>query len=98
VPFSRGRVSWRRNSLGAISSCRHVGDAAVLRGVRYRVVGAAASLPPAPDRGAPAGNHPRAWAVPIGLLVLLYAVSFLSLPPVEAALHERLVGLGWIDR
>jgi hypothetical protein len=42
-------------------------------------------------------TRPRAWAVPIGLLVVLYALSFLSLPAVEVALHKRAVGLGWID-
>jgi DoxX-like family len=42
-------------------------------------------------------TRPRAWAVPIGLLIVLYAVSFLSLPAVEDSLHERAVELGWID-
>jgi DoxX-like family len=41
-------------------------------------------------------TRPRAWAVPIVLLVVLYAVSFLSLPAVEEPLHERAVELGWI--
>jgi hypothetical protein len=39
----------------------------------------------------------RAWAVPIGLLVVLYAVSFLTLPAVEVFMHEHAVELGWID-
>jgi hypothetical protein len=43
------------------------------------------------------GTRPRAWAVPIVLLVVLYAVSFLSLPAIEEPLHERAVELGWID-
>jgi DoxX-like family len=42
-------------------------------------------------------TRPRAWAVPIVLLVVLYAVSFLSLPAIEEPLHERAVELGWID-
>lgn len=42
-------------------------------------------------------TRPRAWAVPIGLLVVMYAVSFVSLPPIEVALHKRAVKLGWID-
>lgn len=42
-------------------------------------------------------TRPRAWAVPIGLLAVLYAVSFLTLPALEAPLHERAVELGWID-
>ena len=41
-------------------------------------------------------TRPRAWAVLIGLLVVLYAVSFLTLPRVEAAFHKRAVELGWI--
>jgi hypothetical protein len=43
-------------------------------------------------------TRPRAWAVPIGLLVVLYAVSVLSLPAVEEPLHQRAVELGWIDK
>jgi hypothetical protein len=42
-------------------------------------------------------TRPRAWAVPIALLVVLYAVSFLTLPAVEGPLHERAVELGWIN-
>jgi hypothetical protein len=30
------------------------------------------------------------------LLVVLYAVSFLTLPAVEHVMHERAVELGWI--
>lgn len=41
--------------------------------------------------------RPRAWVVPIGLLVVLYAVSFLSLPAAEDSFHDRAVDLGWID-
>jgi hypothetical protein len=40
--------------------------------------------------------RPRAWVVPIALLVVLYAVSFLSLPALEEPLHQRAVELGWI--
>jgi hypothetical protein len=43
-------------------------------------------------------TRPRAWAVTIGLLVVLYVVSFLTLPRVEVILHERAVKLGWIAR
>ena len=57
------------------------------------------------DRPADAGQNgagppetrPRAWAVPIGLLVVLYAVSFLTLPAAEAMTHEWAVENGWID-
>jgi DoxX-like protein len=57
------------------------------------------------DRPADAGQNEagptvarhRAWAAPIGLLVILYAVSFLTLPAVEYVMHEQAVELGWID-
>jgi hypothetical protein len=48
------------------------------------------------DGAGPPETRPRAWAVPIALLVVLYAVSFLSLPAVEEPLHQRAVELGWI--
>lgn len=51
-----------------------------------------------PNSGLPPETRPLARAVPIGILLLLYAVFFLTLPPVEAAMHERAVGLGWIAR
>jgi hypothetical protein len=38
----------------------------------------------------------RAWAIPIGILVVLYAISFLTLPAVEDVMHEQAVELGWI--
>jgi hypothetical protein len=49
-----------------------------------------------PSSGLPPETRPVAWAAPIGILLFLYAVSVLTLPPVEAALHERAVELGWI--
>ncbi|RZQ62314.1 DoxX family protein [Amycolatopsis suaedae] len=48
-----------------------------------------ATRPPAPGV--------RAWAVPVGLLVVLYAVSFLTLPLVEETMREHAVQLGWTD-
>jgi hypothetical protein len=51
-----------------------------------------------PNAGLAPETRPLAWAVPIGILLLLYAVSFLTLPLVEPALHERAVDLGWIPR
>ena len=42
--------------------------------------------------------RPQAWAVPVGILVVLYVVSFLTLPWVNAAMHKRAVDLGWIPR
>ncbi|MGW3795052.1 DoxX family protein [Micromonospora arida] len=43
-------------------------------------------------------TRPRAWIVPIGLVVVLYAVSFLTLPVMEDVMREQAVELGWIDR
>ncbi|WP_329101405.1 DoxX family protein [Micromonospora sp. NBC_01699] len=43
-------------------------------------------------------TRPRAWIVPIGLIVVLYAVSFLTLPVMEDVMREQAVELGWIDR
>jgi hypothetical protein len=51
-----------------------------------------------PNSGLPPETRPLAWAVPTGILLLLYAVSFLTLPTVEAVFHERAVELGWIAR
>jgi hypothetical protein len=49
------------------------------------------------DRADPPGTRPRAWAVSLGLLAVLYAVSFLTLPVVEDVTHEQAVEFGWID-
>jgi hypothetical protein len=46
----------------------------------------------------PPETRPLAWAVPIGILLGLYAVSYLTLPVIEPVLHKRLVDLGWIAR
>ena len=43
-------------------------------------------------------TRPLAWAVPIGTLLLLYVVAYLTLPAVNASMHERAVKLGWIAR
>jgi hypothetical protein len=51
-----------------------------------------------PNSGLPPETRPLAWAVPTGILLILYAVSYLTLSPVEAALHKRAVDLGWIAR
>ncbi|MEV0381683.1 hypothetical protein [Nonomuraea sp. NPDC050643] len=45
----------------------------------------------------PPETRPRAWAVPVGLLAVLYALSFLTLPAAEAMTHEWAVELGWIS-
>jgi hypothetical protein len=51
-----------------------------------------------PNPGLPPETRPLAWGVPVGILLLLYAVCFLTLPSVEAAMHARAVELGWIAR
>jgi hypothetical protein len=51
-----------------------------------------------PTSELPLETRPLAWAVPIGILLLLYAASFLTLPMVNATMHERAVDLGWIPR
>ncbi|MFE7745965.1 DoxX family protein [Nocardia sp. NPDC057455] len=42
-------------------------------------------------------TRPREWAIAVGLLVVLYAVSFLTLPTVEDFMHKNTVELGWIS-
>jgi hypothetical protein len=51
-----------------------------------------------PKAGLAPETHPLAWAVPIGILLLLFVVSYLTLPWVNVAMHERAVDLGWIAR
>ena len=51
-----------------------------------------------PNAGLAPEARPLAWAVPIGVLFLLYVVSYLTLPAVNAAMHERARDLGWIAR
>ena len=41
---------------------------------------------------------PLAWAVPIGILLLLYVIAYLTLPAVNIAMHKRAHDLGWIAR
>jgi hypothetical protein len=43
-------------------------------------------------------TRPLAWAVPIGILLLLYVVAYLTLPAVNIAMHQRALDLGWIAR
>ncbi|MEV0650818.1 DoxX family protein [Phytomonospora sp. NPDC050363] len=42
-------------------------------------------------------SRPRAWAVPMALLVAMFAVSVLTLPVVEASMLEFAVELGWVE-
>jgi DoxX-like family len=51
-----------------------------------------------PNAGLAPETRPLAWAVPIGILLLLFVVSYLTLPAVNAAFHKRAVDLGWIAR
>jgi DoxX-like family len=51
-----------------------------------------------PNAGLAPETRPLAWAVPIGVLVLLFVVSYLTLPAINPAMHQRAVELGWIPR
>jgi DoxX-like family len=51
-----------------------------------------------PNGELPPETRPLAWAVPIGILLLLFVVSYLTLPAVNGALHTRARDLGWIAR
>jgi hypothetical protein len=51
-----------------------------------------------PNSGFPPETRSIAWAVPIGILLLLFVVSYLTLPAVNDAFHKRAVDLGWIAR
>jgi DoxX-like family len=51
-----------------------------------------------PNAGLAPETRPLAWAVPIGTLVLLFVVSYLTLPAVNNAFHKRARDLGWIAR
>jgi hypothetical protein len=49
-----------------------------------------------PNSGLRPETRPLAWAVPIGILLLLFAVSYLTLPAVNAAFNKRASDLGWV--
>ena len=57
------------------------------------------TLRPADRRLANAGlvpdTRPLDWAVPVGILLLLYVVSYLTLPVVTAAMDKRAHDFGW---
>ncbi|MBP2194186.1 hypothetical protein [Nocardia goodfellowii] len=38
----------------------------------------------------------RGWATATAILVVLYMVSFLTLPAVEEFMHQNAIELGWI--
>jgi hypothetical protein len=51
-----------------------------------------------PNAGLPPETRPLALVVPMGILLLLFVASFLTLPAVNVAFHERALDLGWIAR
>src|SRR5262245_12007461 len=51
-----------------------------------------------PNAGLAPETCPLAWAVPIGILLVLFVVSYLTLPWLTTALHTRARDLGWIAR
>jgi len=51
-----------------------------------------------PNAGLAPETRPLAWAVPIGVLLLLFVVSYLTLPVVNTVFHKRALDLGWIAR
>jgi DoxX-like family len=51
-----------------------------------------------PNAGLAPETRPLAWAVPTGILLILFVVSYLTLPAVNAAFHKRARDLGWIAR
>jgi|SRR5262245_12266727 len=51
-----------------------------------------------PNPALAAETRPLAWAVPLGVLLLLFVASYLTLPAVNGAMHKRAVELGWTAR
>ena len=51
-----------------------------------------------PNAGLAPETRPLAWAVSIAILLLLYVVSYLTLPAVNISMHKRARDLGWIAR
>ncbi|WP_202797106.1 DoxX family protein [Kribbella flavida] len=47
------------------------------------------------DAGRPSSDRPHAWALAIGLVTVLYAVSILTLPAAEDITREWAVQRGW---
>jgi hypothetical protein len=89
---------------GAVASHLAVGDGvgAWLTPLMFAMFAIASwALRPAdrrlPNAGLTPKTRPRVWAVSIGILLLLYVVSYLTLPAVNAALHKRARDLGWVD-
>jgi len=90
---------------GAVASHLLVGDGvnAWLVPLMFATFGIVSwALRPADRRlsnaGLAAETRPLTWAVPIAVLLVLYVVSYLTLPAVNVAFHKRAVDLGWIAR
>jgi DoxX-like family len=90
---------------GAVASHLLAGDGAAAWRVPLvyaTIVIVSWALRPADRRLSNAGlapeTRPLAWAVPIGIFLLLYVVAYLTLPAVNIAMHKRALELGWIAR
>jgi len=90
---------------GAVASHLLVGDgiAAWLPPLMFLMFVIASWALKPPDRRLPAAGpdpetRPLAWAVSIGILLVLFVVSYVTLPWVNAAMHARARDLGWIAR
>ncbi|AXB43324.1 DoxX family protein [Amycolatopsis albispora] len=89
--------------LAAVTSHLALGDGLVSWGppLGFAVLGAVSwALRPASRRiggdREPKVAGPRAWAVPAALVVVLYAVSFVTLPLAEDVMLRSAVDRGWI--
>jgi len=51
-----------------------------------------------PSAGLVPEARPLTWAVPMGVLLLLFVISYLTLPWVNVTFHKRARDLGWIAR
>src|SRR5262245_18197751 len=51
-----------------------------------------------PDTGPAPRTRPLDWAVPIGALLLLFVVSYVTLPRANDAMPARAVSLWWVAR
>ena len=90
---------------GAVAShllARDVAEAWQVPLVYASIVIASWALRPADRRLSNAGlapeTRPLSWAVPIGILLIMYVVAYLTLPAVNISMHKRALELGWIAR
>ncbi len=83
---------------GAVVSHLALGDDLVSWGPPLMFLAfAVASWALRPDRAGRPEIRPRAWAVSIGLIVVLSAVSLLTLPAAENITREWAVERGWVN-